>query len=81
MEKKVYYALTEGDILGRVFERGEPVGELTEREAKYLVMQGTIGLTGPTENVDRELRAAERAVKEPPKRSEPDPATLDRKTR
>ncbi|MCO5730082.1 hypothetical protein [Rhizobium sp. SSA_523] len=70
MEKKVYYALFEGDINGRYRKAGDPVGELTAREAKYPLMHGLISAEKPEPKGKKE---AERA--------EPDPVNLDRKTR
>lgn len=65
MSKKVHYALVEGFINGAFRKVGEPIGELTEKEAKYLVLHGHASTVRPL----RELR------------SEPSPTVLDKKTR
>lgn len=72
METKTYYALAEGDVHGKFRAVGEPIGQLTDRQAKYLVMTGVISATRP-ENVGGRV--------EPITGNEPDPATLGRKTR
>ena len=82
MEKKTYYALAEGDINGMYRKAGDPVGDLTDREAKYLAMHGVVSATKPGEKNERAEKPAEvKDRAEPVKRNEPDPATLDRKTR
>lgn len=68
MNKKIYYATAEGHINGKWRNAGDPVGELTEREAKYLEMAGTITTTRPEPKADKVA-------------PEPDPAVLERKTR
>ena len=67
-DKRNYYATAEGHIAGKYRKLGDPI-PLTEREAKYLEMSGQISKTNPKDKqADGE-------------RAEPDPATLDRKTR
>jgi hypothetical protein len=68
MEKTIYYAAAEGHILGSWRKAGDPVGELTDREAKYLEMHGTISKTKPE-------------TRRKPPAPEPDPAVIERKTR
>lgn len=72
METKTYYALAEGDVHGKYRTVGEPIGQLTDRQAKYLVMSGAISATRPEAGDNR----AEQIIG-----NEPDPATLGRKTR
>ncbi|NTD85492.1 hypothetical protein [Agrobacterium tumefaciens] len=67
-DKTNYYATSEGHIAGKYRELGDPI-PLTEKEAKYLLLNGQISKTNPKDKPVEE------------KRSEPDPATLDRKTR
>jgi hypothetical protein len=66
MEKKLYYCMVEGVIDGAHRSVNDEL-QLTDREAKYLIMSGLIGAEKKVVQVD--------AVKEP------DPATLDMKTR
>lgn len=47
MNTKAYYAADEGFILGKHRKVGEPVGNLTDREAKYLVLAGQISDKAP----------------------------------
>lgn len=67
-DKRNYYATAEGHIAGKYRKLGDPI-PLTDTEAKYLEMAGQVSKTNP-----KDKPAAE-------KRDEPDPATLDRKTR
>ena len=64
--KKKYVTLAEGFIHGEHRKKSVEL-ELTDREAKYLVLSG---LVEPAED-----------KKEKPPKEEPYPATLDRKTR
>lgn len=68
MEKRIYYAATSGYINGAFHTKDEPVGEMTGTEVKYLLMSGQV--------TDKKPRATPA-----PKRSEPDPASLEKKTR
>lgn len=65
-EKKKYVTLVEGFVHGEHRKKNAEL-ELTDREAKYLVLNGHV-------------EAAEEKKEKPPK-EEPDPATMDRKTR
>lgn len=65
--KKTYIAQADGFLHGEHRKKKSKL-ELTDREAKYLVLSGLVKLEEP-EPV------------EPPKKEEPDPATLERKTR
>jgi hypothetical protein len=67
-DKRNYYATAEGHIAGKYRKLGDPI-PLTEQEAKYLEMAGQVSKTNP-----KDKSASE-------KRDEPDPVTLDRKTR
>lgn len=66
--KKTYYAVIDGYINGAYRKKGEPCGEMTERQVKYLVMSGLV--------TDKKAKPVDLL-----KRTEPEPATLDRKTR
>lgn len=66
--KKTYYAVVDGHINGAYRKKGESCGEMTARQAKYLVMSGLV--------TDQKAKPVD-----PVKRAEPDPATLERKTR
>ena len=66
--KKTYYTTVAGHILGAHREKGEACGELSNRQAKYLVMSGLITDVAPKQT-------------ERPAKPEPDAATLERKTR
>ncbi|EUB97304.1 hypothetical protein PMI07_000880 [Rhizobium sp. CF080] len=66
--KTTYFATAEGHILGSWRNAGDSVGELTEREAKYLEMHGTIART-------------KLETKGKPPALEPDAAVIERKTR
>ncbi|MDR6954126.1 hypothetical protein J2X65_003494 [Ancylobacter sp. 3268] len=68
--RKYYYAQVDGFIAGAMRKKGDPVGPLTEREAKYPELAGLLGQDPPVVG----------AVESPPK-PEPDPAMLERKTR
>lgn len=71
---KKYYAAVEGYINGAYRKKGEPAGALSERQAKYLVLSGLVTDKKP----DIKPAAVER---KPAPKAEPDPATLERKTR
>lgn len=68
---KTYYAKVEGFIAGKHRAKGDSI-VLSEREARYPLMAGILSDT-PLEPEDQEKPSR--------KRQEPDPATLDRKTR
>lgn len=65
MNKRTYYAAVEGFIHGAYRKVGDSLGQLTERQAKYLLMSGLVTTQSP--------KGAERA--------EPDPTTIGKKTR
>lgn len=44
---KTYYAAAEGFIEGAYRKVGDKVGTLTDRQAKYLLMDGTITAKAP----------------------------------
>lgn len=58
MTRKTYYAEVEGFILGALRAPGDPVGELTEAEAKYLLMAGHV-----TDQKPAAKKAQQKAVK------------------
>jgi hypothetical protein len=64
---KTYYAVVDGFIHDRERKKGAEI-RMTERQAKYLLLSGLITEDAPKKE-------------DPIKRSEPDPATLERKTR
>jgi len=68
--KKVFYVKQEGHIDGRPRLKGEAI-QLTEREAKYLLMNETISREPVVDQVEKTTQS----------RDEVDPAILDRKTR
>lgn len=47
MTKKMHYAAVEGFLFGKYREIGEPVGMLTDDEAKYPVQMGQITEAAP----------------------------------
>jgi len=67
---KMYYSLVEAFLLGKFRSIGEPIGPLTDEEAKYLVMSQTLSDTPPKK---REVA--------PALLQEPAPADIGRKTR
>lgn len=50
---KKYFALVEGFILGAYRKVGEPVGELSDLEAKYPLLSGQIGTSAPKASGDK----------------------------
>lgn len=65
--KKTYVAQADGFLHGEHRKKRSKL-ELTDREAKYLLLSGLV-------------KADEPEQVEAPKKEEPDPATLERKTR
>lgn len=66
MTKKTYYAAAEGFIQGRHYAAGAPV-EMTEAQAKYLLLDGTVTSDNP-----KERRADKRPTPTPVKQPESD---------
>lgn len=56
MQTKPYFALVEGFINGSYRKVGESVGELSEIEAKYLVLGGQISATAPAPKASAEKK-------------------------
>jgi len=52
MDKKMYYAVAEGFIVGKYRKFGDPVGLLSEAQAKYPLLAGQISAEKPTILVD-----------------------------
>lgn len=72
---KTYYAVVDGYIHGAQRARGDAVGPLTERQAKYLLMSGLVS----EKPIAVQPLADKR--KKGPTPPEPTPTTLDRLTR
>lgn len=65
MSKKTYYSLVTGFVNNVHRKEGEPVGQLTDAEAKYLVMAGQISDEPPVAEKPRRTRAEKAAPAAP----------------